>query len=571
MNNTFKRRAFYFYLDIAQLSTLSAAAFIKTIIWYVGRFFLFLRDILRPPLADTLQRAAWLGRQIASPFTYAYRNFLRLRRDLYVAARASQKPRDAYAKYFKSTFVGKHGIAVTVFNIAAPVVCGVFFLQLIGYSAAATYAIRLEVDGIFLGYIENESVFSEAESIAENRLNQIGGGHSVSSVPSFKLENVAYADYLSTYSIAETLFEKAGVSLEYAYGVSIDGRFLGAVRDNTELKKTLNGLLDVYRTGVVDETVEFVNKVECDTLELYNTESIINVQDLITLFTSTRSSAMYYTIEEGDSPSLIADKLGTTMLELERNNPGFLTTMLVPGERLLQNMAIPYLSVALTTTETYSEAIPFDTETRDSDAIYIGQTAVYQKGVEGKRTISARVSKVNGIETRRVALLEVTESEPVTKIVLSGTVPTPQGSYSAESAEYGKFIWPVSKSVAYISEVPWYDGGYSGHQGVDFACKVGTPIYACASGTVSSAKDARDGYGMRVIIDHPSGLRTLYAHMSQIYVKAGQVVTQGECIGLVGMTGYVTGPHVHLEVRNGNTFLDPLNYVTYTRRDFSVR
>ena len=68
------------------------------------------------------------------------------------------------------------------------------------------------------------------------------------------------------------------------------------------------------------------------------------------------------------------------------------------------------------------------------------------------------------------------------------------------------------------------------------------------------------GYGNYVMINHGNGMSTLYAHMSAVYVYEGQVVSQGEQIGAVGMTGGVTGPHLHFEVWIGDGRTDPLNY-----------
>ena len=68
-------------------------------------------------------------------------------------------------------------------------------------------------------------------------------------------------------------------------------------------------------------------------------------------------------------------------------------------------------------------------------------------------------------------------------------------------------------------------------------------------------------YGMYVVIDHGDGYQSLYAHMSSVYVTVGQMVNQGDVIGLVGSTGWSTGPHLHFEIRKNGTRVDPLQYV----------
>ncbi len=90
-----------------------------------------------------------------------------------------------------------------------------------------------------------------------------------------------------------------------------------------------------------------------------------------------------------------------------------------------------------------------------------------------------------------------------------------------------------------------------GHRGIDIGAPTGTKIYASASGTVLIAKTGwSGGYGNMVIVQHPNGTKTLYAHMSKLGTKTGAKVTQGEVIGYVGSTGKSTGPHIHFEVFN---------------------
>ncbi|MEY4440544.1 MAG: hypothetical protein RLY49_170 [Candidatus Parcubacteria bacterium] len=94
--------------------------------------------------------------------------------------------------------------------------------------------------------------------------------------------------------------------------------------------------------------------------------------------------------------------------------------------------------------------------------------------------------------------------------------------------------------------------GIHGHNGIDFAAPAGTPIYASAGGTViiSKADDGwNGGYGNYVVIKHANGVQTLYAHMTDVLISAGESVSQGTQIGTVGNTGKSTGNHLHFEVR----------------------
>ena len=100
--------------------------------------------------------------------------------------------------------------------------------------------------------------------------------------------------------------------------------------------------------------------------------------------------------------------------------------------------------------------------------------------------------------------------------------------------------------------------GHKKHKGIDFAAGVGTPIYAAAAGVVADAGWGT-GYGLRTKIDHDhlGDFTTLYAHLSRSYVKTGDVVRQGQLIGLMGNTGRSTGPHLHFELHKGHRQIDP--------------
>ena len=98
------------------------------------------------------------------------------------------------------------------------------------------------------------------------------------------------------------------------------------------------------------------------------------------------------------------------------------------------------------------------------------------------------------------------------------------------------------------------------HAGVDFSAGSGTPIRASGPGKVVWS-GPRGGYGNLVVIDHGNGLATLYAHQSRTEVNVGQRVVTGEVLGLVGSTGFSTGPHLHFETRELGTPSDPQHYL----------
>lgn len=100
------------------------------------------------------------------------------------------------------------------------------------------------------------------------------------------------------------------------------------------------------------------------------------------------------------------------------------------------------------------------------------------------------------------------------------------------------------------------------HKGIDLRARSGESISASADGYVESVKFSSRGYGNRVVIRHPGGFSTLYAHLSRILVNRGMAVHAGEPIGQAGRTGAATGPHLHYEVRFLEKHQNPGDFLT---------
>lgn len=134
--------------------------------------------------------------------------------------------------------------------------------------------------------------------------------------------------------------------------------------------------------------------------------------------------------------------------------------------------------------------------------------------------------------------------------------------------------WPLGKNKFWLSSFfgMRYDRarGHKFHYGIDLAARKGTKVYTVAGGVVKEAGRLA-GYGNTVLVQHNQRFKTRYAHLNTMVVKVGQKITQGDLIGTVGNTGFVvrTGKgdasHLHFEVYDGKTQVNPLKFLPKRR------
>ena len=128
----------------------------------------------------------------------------------------------------------------------------------------------------------------------------------------------------------------------------------------------------------------------------------------------------------------------------------------------------------------------------------------------------------------------------------------------------GGFTWPVPSggriSSTFGSREAPTEGASTYHKGIDIAASSGSKVVAAAGGEVVIATYSASA-GNYVMINHGSGVYTVYMHMANLGVSEGQEVKQGESIGSVGSTGYSTGPHLHFGIRENGSYVDPQNFM----------
>ena len=158
------------------------------------------------------------------------------------------------------------------------------------------------------------------------------------------------------------------------------------------------------------------------------------------------------------------------------------------------------------------------------------------------------------IAKKEKELKEAQYDEYLAKLAAAGNAPpsnatwvTPVSGYTLTSP-FGNRLHPVL-------------GVYRMHNGIDMACPKGTPIYATRAGKVTTASYQAGGAGYYVSINHLDGFSSIYMHMPNYVVSAGQTVSQGQLIGYVGSTGISTGPHLHFGISYAGTYVNPLAYI----------
>ena len=311
-----------------------------------------------------------------------------------------------------------------------------------------------------------------------------------------------------------------------------------------------------------NEIISFVQSIRVER-GLYPVSSVESLQSINIKLDSVVEGEQTYTIQQGDSPSLVADKVGIPTQTLINLNPEVTQSMLV-GDVLVISHEQPFLQTKTVKTVTEEKEIAFKTETELDHNKASGYEKVVQEGKNGLEEIVSEVTYIDGYETERTVISKTTLQEPVTAKIVVGSLTSSQYNFSGSGAastesNVGGYIWPVNGG--YISCPIW---GYSGHTGTDIAAPAGTTIWASKGGTVAYAGWS-NGYGYNVLINHGDGTKTRYAHCSSLAVYTGQQVSQGQVVGYVGQTGWASGNHCHFEIISNGTFLDARNYIGYSR------
>lgn len=361
-----------------------------------------------------------------------------------------------------------------------------------------------------------------------------------------KNELISISD--ATKKITESFTFKVEASV-----ITIDGTPIVTVKNQEEANKILDIIKNKYINKDVKQvaTPTFVQDVKVENKYVKETD-IINNEDALSTLTTNKNQGKEYEIKEGDTLFEIAINNNMSLDALLKVNSGLTENSLLKiGSKINIIVPTPLLSVVTYEEATYNEVIPKKIETIKNDKEYKTYKKVLTTGKDGSKQVTAKITKVNGVEQKRDVLSEKVITEPTIEKVEVGTLNTPP------KKSIGTFAYPVRGRLTSGYGARWG----TIHKGLDLACSAGTPIKASDGGTVVFSGWNNGGYGYMVKIDHGNGYQTIYAHNSKNAVSVGQKVAQGEVIGYVGSTGNSTGNHVHFEVLKNGVSQNPLNYL----------
>lgn len=177
-----------------------------------------------------------------------------------------------------------------------------------------------------------------------------------------------------------------------------------------------------------------------------------------------------------------------------------------------------------------------------------------------------RISKLYDADVN--AVVRANRLPDATKIVAGQKLFIPESKRGGREENYiqptpgfnssAKLMWPVSgKVISYFGTKK----GLVMNKGIDIEAEEGSDVVAADDGMVSFVEENMKGLGKTVIIDHGNGLSTVYAHNSEILVKAGDTAAKNQVIAKVGKTGRASGPYLHFQVRKGHEPQNPFNYL----------
>ncbi len=466
-----------------------------------------------------------------------------------------------------SSAVKHRSFLASVFNIILPVICAVILFATVSTVFSRNYALAVECGGETVGYISNESTFTEASQLVSSELLSTSPEIEKSFKPTYRLASVNPSDMKNSTQLAESMLY-GNTDIEEAYGLFIDGELIGAIRSEGDLSFILDEFTQSFNSNTQKGTLSFVQNVETKS-GLFASKDVISSNELKEAIRGTKLVTKSHKVKTSSTVSKILSYYDMTEERFYELNPAVKETGLIAGEKVTVESEEPVLEVKCVVVRQYTVSVAFKSVTVKDSTKYTDYSKVKTKGQKGTNKITEEIIYVGGVEQSRVVIDTEVLKAPIDEVRVVGTkkriVSSGGGSSGGGSSggggrtPTGMFTWPVP-GVKHVSS---YYGMRWGklHKGIDISQGgvYGKTVVAAAGGKVTRA-GWFSSYGYCIDIQHSNGYLTRYAHLSKINVRVGQSVSKGQAIGKVGNSGNSTGPHLHFEIRlNGNT-KNPMNY-----------
>lgn len=356
--------------------------------------------------------------------------------------------------------------------------------------------------------------------------------------------------FLNSSQLKELILS-ANLCKANVWAINISGDNVVAASTEADANSILEGVKRHYLTEGSQIVDAGFKESVIVTQAAMSVADIMKPQDAVNLIITGTKEPKVYTVQDGDTLWDIAIINSMTPEELAAANPEFEPDTLKIGQQLNLFQVKPYVTVLTKEIVATTENIDFRTVYEDTGSLYRGEVKVKTAGVYGTKEVRTEFVKENGVVVASAPLDSVVTAEPQDQVALKGTksISTFVGSGALSSP-----LARIEISSAYGSR------GGGRHTGVDLRNPKGTPIKAADDGVVTYASYS-GSYGNIVKLSHGNGLETWYAHCDTMSVSVGQVVSKGEVIATVGITGRATGYHLHFEVRKNGTPQNPMNYL----------
>jgi len=439
---------------------------------------------------------------------------------------------------------------------------------------AAPASYQVYVDGVYMGNVSDKGVIdkiiaNQAGAMKKAPLDDINFGPQITYIPE-ETSSVKPNNDETIQSIKRNFQIIAAAS-----AIVIDGKPIVYVANKDKAEQVLKKLKLQYvseeqlqelearidggnqtlpplgenQSRILD--VQFSKKVSVDKLNA-PLSRIMTADKAATYLQKGTLEEKKYKVQSGDTLVSIAHQYNLKLKDLLAINHDLDgKAVLKPGQEVMITSPSPFLEVNVLREENKKESISFSNKVVEDSSLPKGETKVKQKGQNGLRTAIYRITEQSGVVVKKEQTSEHILKQPVDQVVLKGTKVIP-------SRGDGNFAWPTDGG--YVSSPMGRRWGKM-HKGIDIARPSDKTIKAADNGRVVFAGWSNGGYGNKVEIDHGNGYRTLYGHMSSIKVKADQIVSKGEAIGIMGETGHATGIHLHFEVRKNGVLKNPLDYL----------